>query len=164
MDRNNHSSPKILEFVANHSDILVVNIGLHYPGKDKLEPDLRDTMEQCGALENCYFRETFPQHFSHVNKTRYSGEYKGNGIRHDRCGPIVGHHYGNAHVDKFGHLFDVPIVRVEDKLRDAWKWHLWKGGNSHQMMDCTHYCQDNRVWDLVHSSLLEAVRSLNTTS
>jgi hypothetical protein len=127
---------------------------MNYPNRIKLEPDLRGTMEQCGALKGCFFfRETFPQHFALMNQTIYSGEFNDEVVS-DRCGPIIGNHFGNSNVDEFGHLFNVPLVRVENNFRNAWKWHIF--GNTR--MDCTHFCQDIEVWDLVHNSLLEAAQ------
>ena len=50
--------------------------------------------------------------------------------------------------------YDVPIVHLESELIDGWRWHLYHTAAG--LWDCSHFCQDNEVWDIFHHGLVTA--------
>lgn len=184
LDKLDDREVDILDFVSTmgNADIIVFNIGVHYSATEanRYLRDLRFLMQQCdginllppderGNKKLCLFRETFPRHW--VSKEYVDNDasldYQNSSLQppkdwkfdktmfRETCGPylpgIYPYRYNhNSFVeDVASHYNDVGVVHVEHFTRNAWKWH-----ETHPL-DCTHWCHDDELWDLVHESLID---------
>jgi hypothetical protein len=164
------NATKMLDFLAQESNIIIVNLGIHYRTTEDLQfqyhQDLQEILTACGALNQrrrqsskstayCIFREAFPQHTQPLHGDDFPDDWvfdindvdreAGCGPFHPNVNPSL---FQNAsYLYHFADSFQVPVIRVLDSLRNAWGWHPGR--------DCSHYCQDNMLWDVVHNRLLE---------
>lgn len=179
-DTLNRSSASILDFVASKADVVIFNIGVHYTYAKLFLHDLTFMMQQCEKINSmeatinggnpkkklCLYRETFARHW--VSKDYVENDptldYRNDGIEtpkdwkfnrtlmRNTCGPFLPGIYPyrfnpNSYVRDISDASNVGVVPVEELSRNAWGWH--KGG------DCTHFCHDKELWDLVHQSLID---------
>jgi hypothetical protein len=187
----------LFEFLFKKSDVVVVNVGLHY-GKggdfgflqdiqifmhacsqvrDKLNQELfsdsssKDGGRQTSSTEQkmCVYREVFPQHFIPArNEPTYPAfpdnfEFNISRMSTETCGPFDRNvnpllfRKSPPLLDEMARSYNIPVVKVQDMLKDAWQWH--KGAS-----DCTHFCQDNELWDLIHDELIEHIMRSSITA
>lgn len=164
----------LLDFIADRADVVVTNVGLHYKIDEcddcpQYKEDLEKVFQTCSTINlsgraKCMFLETTPQHFQFEGDPNSSGYFTVTSedgtekTRKKQCGPIdykeSPSHKANMMADGLSKKYQVPIVHVESILRDAWRWHVHL--NSEGFTDCTHFCQDNEVWDIFHSALIAA--------
>ena len=172
----------VLDFAAEYADLVVINLGFHNQINGCVVPKLydcpdyqkqiEDIFQRCGKINKgqhgrCFFRETTPQHFVLKKGSDFhgAGSYDPAYLDTTKCGPITniegsGSHAVNQIANMLSKEYDVPIVHIESELIDAWRWHLKKS----DLWDCSHFCQDNEVWDLFHRGLVtaEEMHLLNT--
>lgn len=184
----NVSTPSLFEFLFSESDVIVFNLGVHYGADFSLIPDVQSLMKFCARARDrinsnsdaqasnthrhrkkvCVYREILPQHFQYIERNDTDGspvkfppnfQFNRTFVDPESCGPF------DRNVNPFlfrntprvfaemARSYDIPVVEVQELLRDAWEWH--KGPP-----DCTHFCQDPELWDLVHERLVAELSSL----
>jgi hypothetical protein len=138
--------------------LLIFNLGLHYTKstRESYTKDLNRVLEACGDLNRiepgkvrCLFRDTIPQH--HVIKPpaeRFPVDWQFNTNDLGKgCGPfdefqnkVVFPNFTDWY--RMAESHGVPVIKIMDNpiWIDAWNYHN----------DCTHYCQDSLLWDVLH--------------
>jgi hypothetical protein len=140
--------------------LLILNLGIHYTKKSResYTKDLNKVLEACGVMNRiepakvrCLFRDITPQH--HLIKSpaeKFPVDWQFN--RKDLgqgCSPFD--EFQNKvifpnHTDwyRMAESHGVPVIKIMDNpiWIDAW--------NYHEDNDCTHYCQDSMLWDVLH--------------
>ena len=162
---------QLLEFLFEESDIVIFNVGVHYRRNNSYKSDMQQIFQACGVVnqnqntnnntnnKHCFFRETLPQH-TQPNKKKFdvfpaNWKYNDADTEHG-CGgfqPTV-HSIVFQSRDWLTNLSEthgVPVIRVMDEFVEAHRWHSDGKG------DCTHYCQDNMVWDIFHRKVLDVI-------
>jgi hypothetical protein len=164
---------RMMEFFFQKSTVVIFNLGIHYrvqPTIDislSLSHDIGDLFQACSQLQStnssrhCLFRETFPQHWvPQSSRRKFPQNWAFNLTQIDRtiCGPFdVNIHsgiFGGVAQDRLENIFQdysssVGVVRVQELWKEAWQWH--------PPGDCTHFCRDAKLWDLIHGQLLKAL-------
>jgi hypothetical protein len=146
--------------------ILIFNFGLHYTKspRELYTRDLNQIFTICGDMNRlqpgrvrCLFRDVFPQH--HIIKppaTRFPKDWrfnmtdlgKGCGPFDENQNPTIFPNYTEWHSLAESH--GVPVIKILDNpiWIDAWNYHN----------DCTHYCQDSILWDVLHWALVNLLQ------
>uniref|UniRef100_A0A6U3BQT1 Uncharacterized protein n=1 Tax=Entomoneis paludosa TaxID=265537 RepID=A0A6U3BQT1_9STRA len=158
--------PLLVEALSEHADILILNLGVHYgsgnstraprPNQNKLYKEHMGILfEHCGKInqhgKTCMFRDNLPQHFIHKNGSfPFGWSFKREDLVKGQCGPFDEnvHSHINWNKTKLAATHNVPLIPGLDVLVDAWNWH--PGGG-----DCTHWCHDTILWDVLHFSMVE---------
>jgi len=151
--------PAFLQALLSQADVVIFNFGVHYTNEKLYRQHLDIAFSSCGEINNnrnlksCFFRENFPQHFQPKNGTAFKENFvfHWDDIKRGKCGPFQeGIHpqifWSKAELQR--KYPNVPIIPTLEALRSAWNWHP-KGP------DCTHFCQDSVLWDIVHLGLIK---------
>jgi hypothetical protein len=143
--------------------LLIFNFGLHYTKspRELYIKDLDKAFKACGDLNRlkpgrirCLFRDVFPQHhFIKPPQTRFPPDWRYNPNDLGKgCGPfdefqnqVVFPNFTEFH--RLAESHHVPVIKILDSpiWLDAWNYHN----------DCTHYCQDSLLWDVLHWTLVD---------
>jgi len=163
---------QLLEFLFEESDIVIFNLGVHYRERKLYQWDMQQLFQACGVVnqqnqnqsqntynknKHCLFRETLPQHTQpnkkHFDKFptdwRYNGSdtVRGCGVFQPTVHSIV--FQSRDWLTKLSETHGVPVIRVFDEFVEAHRWHPG--------FDCTHYCQDNMLWDIFHKKVVDVI-------
>jgi hypothetical protein len=152
--------------------LLIFNIGLHYTKypRDLYTSDLSKALKACGDMNKvrkgrvrCLFRDFFPQH--HLIKppaTRFPKDWMFNEKDLEKgCGPfdefqnlVVFPNYTDWY--RLAESHGVPVIKILDNpiWIDAWNYHF----------DCTHYCQDSILWDVLHWTFVNLLENEDSSA
>jgi len=165
---------QLLEFLLEESDIVIFNLGVHYRERKLYQWDMQQLFQACGVVNQqnqnqsqniynknkyCLFREALPQHTQPNKKNfdmfptnwRYnrSDTVRGCGVFQPTVNSII--FQSRDWLTKLSETHGVPVIRVMDEFVEAHRWH------SDGIGDCTHYCQDNMLWDIFHKKVVDVI-------
>lgn len=173
---------KMLPFVLNQPyDFIVVNLGVHYnPHNGELAPegdyakDLEQLFKQmgnCSRINRCFFRDTLQQHFVYdtvqsrlhfdkislelLNTYRGSGMYlypqKAARATEKHCGNVTQPFPYTEISRRLANVHGIQSIPAQT-FRLLHRFHPRIG-------DCTHFCQDPYIWNLMHRNMLHTLRA-----
>mmetsp|Transcript_1072 Transcript_1072/g.1163 ORF Transcript_1072/g.1163 Transcript_1072/m.1163 type:complete len:423 (+) Transcript_1072:287-1555(+) len=160
---------QLLEFLLEESDIVIFNLGVHYRHSTSYQWDMTQLFQACGVVNQnqnqntnnkyCFFRETLPQH-TQPDKRKFdvfptnwtyndADTVHGCGVFQPTVNSIV--FQSRDWLTTLSETHGVPVIRVMDEFVEAHRWH------SNGISDCTHYCQDDMLWDIFHRKVLDII-------
>ncbi|KAL3909500.1 MAG: hypothetical protein SGARI_002569 [Bacillariaceae sp.] len=167
---NDFEDPSINKHL-DKDPLIIVNLGIHSAaklGRETYQSHVNKVMEACGAFNKnrgddssnkpkiqCIYRDIMPQHFQPRGPMKeFPPNWKYNFRETNGCGPHDPNQ-NSVNFVNFEEYYDmaasnnVPVIKIltNQFWKDAWNWH-----NNN---DCTHFCMDPQLWDMLHLSFVE---------
>lgn len=165
---HNMTGPVLLSFLFEEADVVIFNFGIHYGttvlADDAIYPVIqKELFEACGEIQStepnkrCFYRMSMPQHWAHIEEDLFPPNFRFNQsqIRRGYCRGSFDRGVNNlvfgpdtvSLLEELSQEYKVPLIYTEDIFSNAGIWH--------PKQDCTHFCQDTILWDLLHERLAE---------